>query len=85
MDWSLPEGGFYIWTTLKNGMKAVDVWRTAVHEGVAVNNGAGFVADGSNENECLRIAYPWTPEDQFAEAAHRLRLACERVARGDVA
>ncbi len=82
MEWSLPEGGFYIWATLKGGLKAEDVWRAGVAEGVAVNNGAGFFANGSSGAECLRIAYPWTPEDQFAEAAQRLRLACEQTAAG---
>ena len=57
------------------------LWRTAIHEGIAVNNGRGFAPDG--ESEHVRIAYPWTPEDDFAEAARRLRVACERVASGD--
>ena len=81
LDWSPPEGGFYIWAQLKDGLDREAMWRTAIHEGIAVNNGRGFAPDG--ESKHVRIAYPWTPEDDFAEAAHRLRLACERVAGGD--
>jgi DNA-binding transcriptional MocR family regulator len=85
MDWHLPEGGFYFWPTLKEGIDATSLWRTGVEEGVIINNGAGFAADGSGAMNHIRIAYPWTPEDQFAEAARRLRRSCERVAAGNSA
>lgn len=83
LDWQLPHGGFYIWARLKPGMDMQALWRTAVHEGIAVNNGAGFSPGGAAEANCIRIAYAWTSAAQFAEAARRLRLACDRVAAGD--
>jgi 2-aminoadipate transaminase len=85
MDWSKPEGGFYLWAKLKPGLPLESVWRTAVHEGIAVNSGAGFSAGGGDSQNCIRIAYAWTPIEQFDEAATRLRLAFERVAAGDSA
>lgn len=81
LDWQLPSGGFYIWARLKPELDRESLWRTAIHEGIAVNNGRGFAPAG--ESEHLRIAYPWTQERDFPEAAHRLRIACERVAAGD--
>ena len=54
-------------------------------EGIAVNSGAGFSAGGGDSQNCIRIAYAWTPIEQFDEAATRLRLAFERVAAGDSA
>ncbi len=83
MDWQVPQGGFYIWARLREGLDREAVWRTAVSEGIAVNNGKGFTPEG--ESQHVRIAYPWTPEEQFPEAARRLRLACDRVAAGDTA
>ncbi len=83
LDWQPPEGGFYIWARLKDGLDREAVWRTAVSEGIAVNDGRGFTPEG--ESRHLRIAYPWTSPDDFAEAARRLRLACDRVAAGDAA
>lgn len=89
LDWSLPDGGFYIWASIKPVMKerltADALWRTAVSEGIAVNPGSGFAQPGTPPAECIRIAYPWTPIDQFEEAAKRLRLACERVLAGNAA
>lgn len=81
LEWTIPAGGFYIWAKLKPPMSLDALWRTAFHEGVAVNSGAGFV-QGRSTAEHIRIAYPWTAADDLPEAAHRLRLACERVAGG---
>ena len=83
LDWSPPGGGFYIWAALREDLDREALWRTAVSEGIAVNNGRGFTPLG--ESRHVRIAYPWTPETDFAEAARRLRLACDRVASGDAA
>lgn len=84
MDWRRPEGGFYLWARLRAPLTMQSLWRTAVAEGIAVNPGSGFIAGGEGE-EAIRIAYPWTPVEQFDEAARRLRLACERIVRGDPA
>ena len=79
-----PAGGFYLWAKLAGGLKAKDVWRTATHEGVAVNPGYSFFPDKREGNgEFLRIAYSWTPMDQLEEAVNRLLTACQRVADGD--
>ncbi len=83
LDWRLPQGGFYIWARLRGDLDREALWRTAIHEGIAVNNGRGFTPAG--ESDHVRIAYPWTPTGEFAEAARRLRLACDRVVNGDSA
>ena len=85
LEWDLPEGGFYLWASLKQGLKVNDVWRNCVEEGIAINPGTGFGEPGTPPAECIRIAYPWTPTSQFDEAARRIRLACERALRGDLA
>ena len=85
LDWQLPQGGFYLWATLKQGLKVNDVWRNCVEEGIAINPGTGFGEPGTPPAECIRIAYPWTPKSQFDEAARRIRLACERALQGDLA
>lgn len=85
LDWDLPAGGFYFWARLKRGMRVDALWRTAVEEGVAVNPGSGFMPAGEQGEARIRIAFAWTPQDQFEAAAERLRLACERVVAGDAA
>ncbi|NJN52331.1 MAG: PLP-dependent aminotransferase family protein [Gammaproteobacteria bacterium] len=84
-EWDLPAGGFYFWAKLKQGMQVQPLWRTAVEEGIAINPGSGFMPAGATAEPRIRIAFAWTPEHQFAAAAERLRLACERVLAGDAA
>jgi 2-aminoadipate transaminase len=80
-----PKGGFYLWATLRDGLSARSVWRTAAQEGVAVNPGHGFLPGDPAGQEFLRIAFAWTPPEQLHEAAHRIGVACARVGRGDSA
>jgi DNA-binding transcriptional MocR family regulator len=85
LDWQQPDGGFYLWASLKQEINATDLWRTAIEEGIAINPGTGFSQPGTAPANCVRIAYAWTPIEHFDEAARRLRLACERVVAGDIA
>jgi 2-aminoadipate transaminase len=80
-----PAGGFYLWARINGDLKSRDIWRTAAHEGVAVNPGQGFLPGETTEQEFLRIAFSWTPMDQLAEASRRIGVACARVSRGDIA
>jgi len=81
-----PEGGFYLWVELAEGLTAERVWRASHREGVAVNPGYGFFAERRDPTgEHLRIAFSWTPLERLEEAAQRLVRACERVAAGDLA
>jgi 2-aminoadipate transaminase len=85
MSFVRPQGGFYLWARLRDGLTARDVWRTAMEEGVAVNQGQGFRAGPEPAGEYLRIAFAWTPPADLEEAARRLGAACRRVAAGDIA
>lgn len=85
LNWTLPDGGFYLWASLKKGMTVDALWRTCVEEGIAINPGTGFSQANTAPAECIRIAYPWAPIEEFDEAAKRIRIACERVVAGDIA
>ncbi len=85
MQWQKPAGGFYLWATLNPDIPLQPLWRTAVEEGIAVNAGTGFSDPGMVGPDCIRIAYAWTPQSQFDEAARRLQIACERVLKGEAA
>ena len=86
MTFNRPTGGFYLWVKLKDGLTSQAVWRTATHEGIAVNPGPSFMPDyAPGSSEFLRIAFCWTPMEQLEEAVKRLAVACQRVASGDVA
>lgn len=85
IDFNRPQGGFYLWVKLTQGLNAHDLWRTAAEEGVAFTRGANFFTARADPEQHIRIAYPWTDLDQLEEAALRFGKACRRVHAGDIA
>ncbi len=45
-----PEGGMFFWCTLPKGIKAKDVFKKAIADGVAFVDGSVFYANGGGEN-----------------------------------
>ncbi|MCW3488704.1 aminotransferase-like domain-containing protein [Dethiobacter alkaliphilus] len=50
VKWTRPEGGFFIWVTLPEGMNARDVLLKAIERKVAFVDGAGFFVNGNGKN-----------------------------------
>jgi len=66
-----PDGGFYLWITLPDGMDSKAMLPLAVTELVAYTPGTAFYGDGTGQNK-LRICYSYpTPE--------RIRLGIQRL------
>lgn len=89
VTWTRPQGGFFIWVTLPDGMDAKRLLPEAVaEERVAYVAGGAFFVDGSGANT-IRLAYSQASDAEIVEGIKRLgrflasRLA-ERRARGSV-
>jgi DNA-binding transcriptional MocR family regulator len=62
LETTRPEGGFYLWVTLPDGMDSRAMLPLAVEELVAYTPGTAFYGDGTGHNK-LRICYSYpTPE-----------------------
>nr|WP_179646690.1 PLP-dependent aminotransferase family protein [Spinactinospora alkalitolerans] len=69
--WTRPQGGFFVWVTLPEGLDAKSMLPRAVNERVAYVPGTGFYAgDDGHRNMRLSFCYP-TPE-QIREGVRRL-------------
>ena len=67
-----PDGGFYLWVTLPDGVDSKAMLPLAVKELVAYTPGTAFYGDGTGQNK-LRICYSYpTPE--------RIHLGIQRLA-----
>lgn len=67
-----PDGGFYLWVTLPDGVDSKAMLPLAVKELVAYTPGTAFYGDGTGQNK-LRICYSYpTPE--------RIQLGISRLA-----
>ncbi|MGE3961223.1 MAG: PLP-dependent aminotransferase family protein [Dehalococcoidia bacterium] len=77
-----PNGGFFLWVDLAEGLPGGAVSRAAMEEGLIAPAGLSFFPDRQDNGDHIRLAYSWVQEDELVEAARRLARACERVANG---
>jgi 2-aminoadipate transaminase len=85
--WSAPEGGFFVWLELLEGIDASVLGETALREGVTYVPGAAFFPSqpGLTAAEAgrrhVRLAFSFVKEDQIEEAVRRLAAAMKDARR----
>jgi 2-aminoadipate transaminase len=70
----LPDGGFFIWLRLPEGVSANELEPVALQHGVEVLPGSRCYSDGSGD-DYIRLAFSETPPAQIEEAVRRLGVA----------
>ena len=79
--WTDPEGGFFCWVTLDNGVDTTELFERALAEGVAFIPGSAFSPSG-RFTDALRLCFASTPPDRIREGLARLRRAVDLLAKG---
>ncbi|CAM4083780.1 PLP-dependent aminotransferase family protein [Nocardiopsis rhodophaea] len=69
--WTRPEGGFFVWVTLPEGLDAKAMLPRAVSERVAYVPGTGFYA-GDEGHRHMRLSFCYPTPDQIREGVRRL-------------
>jgi 2-aminoadipate transaminase len=69
--WTRPQGGFFSWLTLPDGVDSADLARRAVESGVGIVPGGLFFADGSGADK-VRLSFSMVDESQIDEGIERL-------------
>jgi len=62
VEWTEPNGGFFVWLTLPEGMDAVAMAPEAAAHGVDYMPGTAFYVNGDGRRN-IRLAYSYTDED----------------------
>jgi hypothetical protein len=75
--WTRPEGGFYVWLTLPEGLNSKEMLPRAIAARVAYVPGTGFFADGSGGSH-LRLSYCFPPPERIREGVRRLAGVIEQ-------
>ncbi len=70
-SWTVPQGGFYSWVTLPDGLDATAMLPRAIAGRVAYVPGTGFFADGQGSQQ-LRLSYCYPEPDRITEGVRRL-------------
>jgi DNA-binding transcriptional MocR family regulator len=69
--WNIPDGGFYVWLTVPEGVDTKAMLPRAVSARVAYASGTGFYADGFGSRQ-LRLSYCYPPPERITEGVRRL-------------
>ena len=69
--WTRPQGGFFSWLTLPDGVDSADLARRAVERGVGIVPGILFFPDGRGENT-VRLSFSLVDETQIDDGIERL-------------
>ena len=64
-DWNCPDGGFYIWTTIKDSISTDQLFKKALKKKILLN--PGNIYDFST-NRSLRISYAYEDAATFEKA-----------------
>ena len=71
VDWTRPQGGFFIWLTMPRGIDTSALLAKAVGRRVAYVPGRGFFDDGSGGDHA-RLCFSFAPVDRIREGVSRL-------------
>ena len=69
--WNVPDGGFYVWLTLPDGLDAKAMLPRAVTARVAYVPGTAFFADGFGA-QSMRLSYCFPTPERIREGVRRL-------------
>jgi len=80
LQWTVPDGGLYLWCRLSGRLKASQVQTHALAESVAFVRGEAFYVDQAGERE-LRICYSSVPANRADDVANRIMRAVNGAKR----
>lgn len=76
--WTDPDGGFFLWVTLPEGVDSQRLFEVGLAEGVAFIPGRAF-SPGGNFGNAFRLCFASTSPERTAIGVARLRTALDRV------
>lgn len=71
MSWTRPVGGMFVWVTLPEGCRSMDVFDAAIRENVAVLPGVPFYVDGGG-SDTLRLNFSNSTTGKIETGMERL-------------
>lgn len=78
VEWTHPQGGFFTWLTLPEGLDAAALLPAAAKEGVSYIPGASYFAHASGARH-LRLAFSFLPPSDLVEGVRRVCRVIHRA------
>lgn len=70
--WNVPDGGFYVWVRLPDGLDAKEMLPRAVTNLVAYVSGTAFYPGGASGRDHMRLSFCYPEPDDIREGIRRL-------------
>ena len=70
--WNVPDGGFYVWVGLPEGLDAKEMLPRAVTNLVAYVSGTAFFAGGRAGGDHMRLSFCYPEPSEIHEGVRRL-------------
>ncbi len=83
VEWTHPEGGFFIWLKLPKNVFAQHVKDVALQAGVSLAAGDAFFLNPSEGRHRLRLAYSYAPPHELDSAIRILAQVVNRSREGE--
>jgi DNA-binding transcriptional MocR family regulator len=80
LQWTVPDGGLYLWCRLTGRVKSAQVQAHALAESIAFVRGEAFYVDQAGERE-LRICFTTVPVNRADDVAKRIMRAVNAARR----
>ena len=81
LSYARPEGGYFIWARLSEGLRSPEFARLALEDGVSIVPGTTSMTKPEFGWPYIRLAFSYVPEKDIHEAIQRLGRALERATR----
>ena len=70
--WSHPEGGYFLWVDLADGVSSGELLKRATEAGVTFVRGSDFFPGGAGGTSSARLAFSYEPPERIAEGVRIL-------------
>ncbi|MDZ4655128.1 MAG: PLP-dependent aminotransferase family protein [Coriobacteriia bacterium] len=76
-EWTVPEGGFFVWVRMPTFLDVKALLPEAIERGVTYVAGDAFFPDGRTGRNCMRLAFCYAEPDAIREGIRRLAEVLE--------
>ena len=76
--WTIPQGGFFIWMTLPDGVTCADLAARCEEGGVSIGQGAMFFHNGGGEQQ-VRLAYSYNNDEEILHGVQVMGTAAHEL------
>lgn len=79
-EWTIPDGGLFVWLTLPEGTETEKLLHDALSQNVAFVPGFAFAADGCGGRNAMRLNFSNAPKDRIQDGIARLASVIREAA-----